>query len=439
MLSAQAGIGWNNERVRIGQASWVCCQLGAREQYAVPRALHRIGALNCLLTDAWAPPGNLFGLVRRNLRARFHPDLATAQVQAWNAGLIAFELAARAKRVAGWPLIIARNRWFQRKVVSALRDYGTTGLRDDKSVVGCQSSGGPLVLFSYSYTALEPFRFAKAHGWKTVLGQIDPGPLHDEILADEALREPQFATAWKPAPTKYWTLWREECDLADRIIVNSQWSLQCLKHVGISEQKLRLVPLGFESPTGFEVPVKIYPVQFTNERPLRVLFLGQINLGKGIARLLKAAAIFRGEPIEFWLVGPLQIPNAVAAAADTRIRWIGLVGRESAGEYYRQADVFILPTLSDGFGLTQLEALAHKLPVIASRNCGQAVRHRVNGLLLEEPTAEAIKEGLQFCLKNPDQLARFSQNAMLSEEFSLARLGSNLSSIVFESSYDLGK
>jgi glycosyltransferase involved in cell wall biosynthesis len=82
--------------------------------------------------------------------------------------------------------------------------------------------------------------------------------------------------------------------------------------------------------------------------------------------------------------------------------------------------------LSDGFGLTQLEALAHRLPVIASRQCGEVVIDRVNGLLLEEPTAAAIEEALRSCLQNPDQLAQFSGNATIGERFSLSFLGAQL-------------
>jgi glycosyltransferase involved in cell wall biosynthesis len=404
----------NNKRVRSNTASWICCQLGAREQYAVPRALHAIGALNRLLTDVWVSSGNLVEMLRRSLRERFHPDLATARVRAWNMELIGFELAARAKRLSGWHLILARNRWFQGKIVDLL----TT---DD----GLQTSDQP-ILFSYSYAALEPLQFAKAHGWRTVLGQIDPGPHHEEIVAEEVAREPQFATIWEPAPAKYWTQWREECELADCIIVNSQWSRQSLLQAGIPEEKLRIVPVAFEPVKDGEAPVKIYPKQFTNKRPLRVLFLGQINLGKGIARLLKAATILRDEPLEFWIVGPLQIPKEAPTAADARIRWIGPVGRGRAGEYYRRADVFILPTLSDGFGLTQLEALARKLPLIVSRNCGTVVRDGVDGILLPEPTSEAIVDALLRCLHYPDQLAAFSHNAMVRDEFTLESLGGSL-------------
>ena len=169
-----------------------------------------------------------------------------------------------------------------------------------------------------------------------------------------------------------------------------------------------------------------YPAHFTADRPLRVLFLGQINLRKGIARLLKAARSFQSQPVDFLMVGPIQINIPEDLRSNRNIRWVGPVTRNKVRNYYQQADVLILPTLSDGFALTQLEALAHRVPVIASRRCGEVVTDHVNGLLLEEPTAAAIEEALRFCLHNPDRLAQFSENATVGERFSLSCLGARL-------------
>src|SRR4029077_18394116 len=112
------------------------------------------------------------------------------------------------------------------------------------------------------------------------------------------------------------------------------------------------------------------PNHFTTDRPLRVLFLGLINLRKGVARLLEAARILRDEPVEFWMVGPVEIARASTIGNAGCVKWFGPVTREKAADYYRNADLFILPTLSDGFAITQLEAQAHGLPVIASKCCG---------------------------------------------------------------------
>ncbi len=392
---------------------WLCCQLGAREHYAIPRALFRQGVLDQLATDAWVLPGSPLAALSHALSERFHPDLTAARVRAWNSGLLAFELAARLKRLSGWPLILARNHWFQRKVTSLLSGHQLSPLDSQPT------------LFSYSYTALEPLRFAKSQGWKTVLGQIDPGPVEEEIAAAEAEREPSLAHNWTRAPAGYWKSWREECDVADWIIVNSQWSLDALVQTGIPREKLSMIPLVFENNMPSVSP-KEYPKQFTVTRPLRVLFLGQINLRKGIARLLKAARAFQSQPVEFLLVGPIQINIPKDLRSNQKLRWFGPVARSKIRNYYEQADVFILPTLSDGFALSQLEALANRLPVITSRQCGEVVIDHVNGLLLEEPTGAAIEEALRACLHNPDQLAKFSENATVGERFSLSYLGAKL-------------
>jgi glycosyltransferase involved in cell wall biosynthesis len=390
---------------------WICSQLGAREQYAIPRALFRQGSLDQLLTDAWVPPSN--PLAAFGLGERFHPDLTEAPVRAWTSRLLAFELAARLKRLSSWPLIVARNHWFQRKVVAYLSSSRF-------SVLGSQP-----VVFAYSYTAQEIFRFAKLRGWKTVLGQIDPGPFEEEIVAGEAEREVSFAPNWRRAPAGYWESWREECEVADRIIVNSQWSFDALAGTGIRKEKLSIVPLALEVNEPSVSP-KAYPKRFTAGRPLRVLFLGQITLRKGIARLLNGARLLQSQPVEFLMVGPIQIIIPEDLRSNQKIRWVGPVAQNSVRNYYEQSDVFILPTLSDGFALTQLEALDHRLPVIASRRCGDVVIDRVNGLLLEEPTAEAIEEALRFCLDNPDKLAQYSENATVAERFSLSCLGAEL-------------
>src|SRR5919106_3658135 len=180
---------------------WVCSQLGAREHYAVPRALLCMDMLGYLLTDAWVAPSSLLAKIcgrGSNLAERFHRELRDARVRAFNSSFILFETLARARGLRGWAKTVARNQWFQRKVVSALSNYQLSAI--DYSPI----------LMSYSYAAREPFRVAKSRGWKTVLGQIDPGPIEERIVAEEVGREPELAGDWKPAPPLYWDSWRGE-------------------------------------------------------------------------------------------------------------------------------------------------------------------------------------------------------------------------------------
>jgi glycosyltransferase involved in cell wall biosynthesis len=326
-------------------------------------------------------------------------------------------MLAGARNCRGWPKILARNRWFQRKVLSFLRSQLST--------ITYQP-----ILLSYSYTALEPFRYAKALGWKTLLVQIDPGPEEERIVAEETAREPQLAGGWHPAPSEYWAYWREECKLADRIVVNSEWSREGLIRGGVPAEKISIIPLAYEElgvgRRGEPRLQRNYPDHFTAERPLRVLFLGLINLRKGVARLLEAARILRDEPVEFWMVGPVEIAKTSTIGNAGRVKWFGPVTRKQATEFYRDADVFILPTLSDGFAITQLEAQAHGLPVIASKNCGKVVENGINGSILDEPSAAFIAQAVRDCLASPDRLEKLASASGVPDKFTIEALANQV-------------
>jgi glycosyltransferase involved in cell wall biosynthesis len=157
-----------------------------------------------------------------------------------------------------------------------------------------------------------------------------------------------------------------------------------------------------------------------------VLFLGQVELRKGIARLLDAAYLLPKKPIEFLMVGPLQFPGIDQAAGDTRFKWIGPVRRPEVTKYYTAADLFILPTLSDGFALTQLEALAYGLPLIVSQFCGDVVRDGVDGIILPSITGPAIAQTLDRMIKAPQLLVSMSIATGLDKRFDFDLLRRNL-------------
>jgi glycosyltransferase involved in cell wall biosynthesis len=261
--------------------------------------------------------------------------------------------------------------------------------------------------------------------------QIDPGPEEEKIVAGESARVPELAGEWHPAPAEYWAFWREECELADRIVVNSEWSREGLIRGGVPGEKISIIPLAYETPevrsqTSEIRGARSYPARFTREHPMRVLFLGLINLRKGVARLLEAARILRNEPVEFWMAGPVEIAMASTIGHAGRVKWFGPATRKQAAEFYRHADVFILPTLSDGFAITQLEAQAHGLPIIASKFCGKVVENGVHGIILEELTATCIAATIRDCILDPDRLQNLAAASRLRDQFTIQALTQRL-------------
>lgn len=404
--------------MRKSSLSWICFQIGAREHYAIPRALQQQQQLTHLVTDAWVKPNSLFNLLPQsilsNLRERFHPQLAFSSVSSFNFSLIQFEISHKFKQQSSWQTIIERNHWFQQQSLEFFKKIAP-------------QITSPVTIFSYSYAALEIFKFAKEQGWETILGQIDPGICEEQIVKKEGILHPQYISTCQQAPHEYWQDWQQECELANQIIVNSRWSKKALQKVGISSKKIEIIPLAYTPPTITNKFTRVYPKKFSSQRPLKVLFLGQIILRKGIAKIFEAIELLADKPIEFWFVGSLGINLPQTLKNNSKVKWFGSVCRSKTSHFYQKADVFLFPTLSDGFGLTQLEAQAWQLPIIASQYCGEVVKDNINGFILPEVTTKNIVTSLLFCLKNPDLLHIFSQKANENlSEFSLANLEKNL-------------
>lgn len=401
--------------------AWACCHLGAREHYAIPRALHLRGELQLLVTDAWSPPGGLRqrgpARVARRLNERFHPQLASATVRPLTRSLIAHELAWWLQRREGWDLIGARNTWFQRRAAAVVSRW-RPGDRDRP------------VVFAHSYSARAVFEVAKARGWTTVLGQIDPGPEHFAIARRLAVSAPEFGPAPAEPPATYLASWRDECALADHIVVNSEWSRTALTRAGVSPAKMQVVPLAYE-PEQAGTPLRhVYPSAFTSERPLRALYVGSVSVVKGVGELLRAMVSLADVPVTLRVVGKIGMIVPAELAAHPSIEWIGAVTRSEVMAQYQACDVLVFPSHSDGFGMAQVEAQAHGLPVVASPYCGRVVDHGHTGVVLPEVTPSAIAEALRTLLAHPEQLADFSANAVVRQVSDVVGLGAALASVV---------
>jgi glycosyltransferase involved in cell wall biosynthesis len=397
---------------------WVFFQLGAREHYAVPRALHERGTLAALFTDGWADPRSSLGsaLKRASSRfaTRFDPRLKDARVEHFTGSLLWFEARRAFLRGSGtnsWEDIIARNRWFQQRAVRRL------------CAGGLVPASQHAVFHAFSYAAREIFAFARTAGYFTVLQQIDPGLAEEEIVAETCMRHRELILDWAPAPGEYWQEWLEECRLADAIIVNSEWSRRGLVAKNIPSEKIATVPLMYDAGNHATPRHQSFPSRFEKSSPLKVLFLGRLCVRKGIAEMLEAVDLLRDAPVSFCFVGPSEVRLPEHIRANSRVDWRDAVPRIGVHEFYQHSHIFILPTHSDGFGLTQLEAQSWGLPVIASLNCGEVVRHGENGLLLPEVSGPVIAETIEAILRDPTQIPTMSiRSKEIAAEYSTERI-----------------
>ena len=379
----------------------------------VPVGLARRQALCHLITDLWVPPRSVTAALAPRLRALYHPDL-DGHVSAFNGAALMFEARQALAGINGWARVLRRNEWFQSRAVELV-----------KALIPRAS-----VIFSYSYTARRLFEHAREAGLKTVMVQIDAGLAEERLVSALQSRHPGAERHWRPAPPEYWDHWRAEIDLADRIVVHSTWSRDALIAEGVSDKKLVVVPLAYEAPVEAASFRRTYPESFSTERPLRVLFLGQVTLRKGALAMFDAVRALGDEPVEFIVAGPNAIDRPFVSVDDGRIRWLGPVPRGLTSAVYQQADVFLLPTLSDGFGLAQLEAQAWRLPIIATANCGAVVRNGVNGTLLREGSGAEIAAVIRRMIAEPATLVEQSHAARIDEQHQPDRFAAALQKCV---------
>ncbi|MDX2306646.1 MAG: glycosyltransferase family 4 protein [Hyphomicrobium sp.] len=386
--------------------SVVVCQIGAREHYVVAAEFARRGRLAALVTDIWVGEGgarqvasHAGGSLARRLGERSHPALQSERVLAPPLlSMLAHEAMMRLAGRTDWDAIMMRNARFGSWASRALM---RSGILDRRPAV-----------FAYSYAAGDIFRAAKRQGCRTVLGQIDPGPVEDEIVAEVARRNGIAMNVGRRPPPSYWTKWREEVELADVIVANSNWSAELLARAGVAADKIGVVPLAYV-PSPCSPPRVRRGRAYSNDDPLRLLFLGQINVRKGALELASAMRLLKDVPVHLTLVGATSPDVAAAFDGLANAVCVPAVPRSETGAHYDAADVFILPTHSDGFGLTQIEAMARGLPVIASRCCGSVVEDFRSGRILTEVTADRIAEQIRWFVENPGELEGLSRAAVV--------------------------
>jgi glycosyltransferase involved in cell wall biosynthesis len=358
--------------------------------------------------------GPAFKRLSSRLFTRFEPRLKDARVEHFTNSLLWFEArrtVLRGLRTNNWEHIIARNRWFQQRAVRRLK------------ACGLAANSERTVFHAFSYAAREIFAAAKGARHFTVLQQIDPGLAEEELVAKTRMRHRELILDWAPAPGEYWQQWLEECRLADAIVVNSEWSRRGLVAKNVPSEKIVIVPLIYDAGNHAAPCHKSFPSRFEESSPLKVLFLGNLCVRKGIAEMLEAVDLLRDAPVSFCFVGPSEVRLPEHIRDNPRVDWCTAVPRGEVHGFYRHSHIFILPTHSDGFGLTQLEAQSWGLPVIASLNCGEVVRHGENGLLLPEVSGPVIAETIEAILKAPAQMPSMSiRSKEIAAEYSAERI-----------------
>jgi len=160
------------------------------------------------------------------------------------------------------------------------------------------------------------------------------------------------------------------------IAVSKRTSGQVLR-LGASQGKIRVVYNGVDRSRFKGRSDESDAIKNTKHGKKIVLFLGRLTEQKGPVQFLHAAKLVaEREPDALFVIAgkgellPLLINMAVNMGISKNVRFLGYVNDSDQKKIYQLADVYVMPSTSEPFGITALEAMSSGVPVIVSKTSG---------------------------------------------------------------------
>jgi len=251
---------------------------------------------------------------------------------------------------------------------------------------------------AFSSIALCSLSIGRKLGAKTVLTNHSVQFLYDS------------ETLWKPSSYALFP-YRKFIECADEIVAVSRAAARFIAQ--FTDRKVKVIPNG------------VYVEEFAPRRKRfdgrSLLFVGRLVPRKGLHILLEAMKILvkKKQNCLLTVVGsgclsPMLKILAESSPLKRNLKVKGQVDKETLVKLYRKAHVFTLPSLfGEAFGITLLEAMASKTPVVATRQggVGEVVKNGKTGLLVRRGDAEGLAEALLTLLEDIPLTKKLAENA----------------------------
>lgn len=382
---------------------------GARDAYQVAAGLAEAGMLHRLVTDLFWPADTAWarGLerwlpasVRQALRRRGEPAVPSRLVElCTGSGVSSLALS----KMAAVPFGVQKKavRW----------NDNVLGRR-----AGRIAAAGKAALLSYSYYGYAAFRNLP-EDLPRILFQLHPHPSSvRSILRRELELHPGCAASLQ----KEWELALSddefeqlvaETRMAQHWIAASSFTKQTLIENGAPADRIHVTPYGVDSDR-FRPPKSR-----TTGGPLRLLFVGTLNQRKGIRYLLEALRLLNTRQISLTFCG--RVVDDLKVFAPWRDQ-VEIRPNVSAGELvraYQRANLFVFPSLAEGFGHVLLEAMSCGLPILSTtRTAAVDLVKDSEGFVVEPGDPQALAERIEWALLHRSQLAEMGPAARLRAE-----------------------
>lgn len=300
----------------------------------------------------------------------------------------------------------------------------------DQAVARRLTRGQFRAVYAYEDGAQYSFQAARRQGARTLYDlPIGYWRAARSLLLEEAQREPEWAGTLIGNQDSVAKTERKDAELAlaDVVFVASSFTRDTL---GVSGYKGPIVVVPYGSPTAAPVTRPETPREGGK---LRVLFVGSLGQRKGLSYLFAACRQVQSA-ISLTVIGqkPLE-PCPVLDRELAAVRWLPSCSHQQILAEMAAHDVFVFPSLFEGFGLVLLEALAMGLPIITTPNTAgpDLIQEGVQGFVVPIRDANAIAAKLELLHREPARLAEMSRAARdRAREFSWGKYEKTLAACV---------
>lgn len=359
---------------------YIVVHSGARDLYKVAEALYKKGKLQYLVTDDI--------LLRKEYKNLFPGSVVKVPCRAF-----VFRVLCQ----------IFRNQ----TIFHTFKGYYLGKCAGRLS----RKTGCPLFAYSeYAYYA-----FKETNVRPKILFQFHPHAVSNlRIFNEEIVRHPETAHNLKMESEynineKQLQRLADEVKIADVCVAASSFTKETMVENGAKAENVVVAPYG--------VNISSYPyVERKHEGRVKFAFVGSYTYRKGINYLLTAAKELEDEGYDFeiMMTGKMKFdPEELKKYGVKNLRAFTNLSHGELIDFLHEADVFLFPSLCEGFAFVIIEAMSTGLPVIATtRTAGRdIITDGEEGFVIAPSDVEAIKEKMKYFIENREECPKMGKKA----------------------------
>ena len=373
----------------------IVSQTGSRRRYLIPQILEDNGLLECLYTDSYNDSciGKIFSLLKRigyentntNRLLNRRTDLPKNKVYAndflqvrilWNRLLRSPSLVFKQLRFEG------SSRRFIRR--------------------GCRNA---TILYNMFIENFDFALYAKKQGL-SIICDVYENPYIFKELSQDLVEIPEYECISYKSKELLESHELRMCyldrmlEIADAYLIPSSFVAESLKRSpSFRINKAHIIPYSSS----------INNKELSNTPQIgRIIWIGNDAVRKGLVYCERAAAVLMKDYpfLDFRIIGSVETEISQSHAF-SHLNFIGHLNKDELANEFKMADIFVFPTLSEGFAGSLLEAASYGVPIITTHASG--FEEDFPGVFIETRNTQAIIDAVSLLLEDRDKREAISQ------------------------------